>query len=435
MSLFRPDNPKRQERARNLKTQATTYYVQSKAVMKDCETQAAKLFESTEAIAKLQNKNIADFFPNGAIYHNAVFEGGFEYYSPTSGAVNKMPKVLYYTLTAALTAGTVTAYYRAGMVLAVMEVGQAGAAQMRFWRILRLGQVAGREAGFGAAGRYAARLSRIGTILMGVDIAFQFVNFGLDLASDEEAYKELVQAIHDLAPMRLNACAQLLMSEQLEAVLLQHATEADIDAKNPDIVAKYDIKGKLNAISAEITKIWDEVSADALMQVKKEDDSQGAYRTDDLTLTADSTDLAPRTSPTMKKFELGSGAVVNWIRSFNDKEDGVKFGNDGGDLTTITLDANEQIQSATWKTGLAEDGQNKVIFALTIKTNSKTYGPFGSGDKVQTDAAQQSFNVPDRMRVIGITDLSADVVNEGDDAVIKSKPFVAELRFIITADK
>ncbi|KAH7400205.1 hypothetical protein BKA64DRAFT_671355 [Cadophora sp. MPI-SDFR-AT-0126] len=434
MSIFRPDNPKRQDRAKSLQTEANTFYIQSKSLTDACETHASNLFESTKTIAQLQKKEITEFFPEGATYHNAVFEGGFQYYPPNSGD-SKMPKLLYYTLTAALSIGSATAYYRAGSVLAVMAEGIAGAARMRVWRILRMGMAAGGEAGFGAAGRFATRLSRFGTFFLGLDIGLQILNIGLDLYSDEKAHTALVKAIHDLAPLRLNACAHMLMARRLQESMIQHAAEAGVYAKNAGIATQYDIKENLSVISAEITKIWDQVSADALKQVTDMDKNVDAYTTDDPTLTADSTDFAPRTAPKMIKLELGSETVVNWIRGFNDQGDGIKFGNDGGNKTTITLDADEKIQSATWKTGMSEDGQNKVIFGLTVKTDTKSYGPFGSGDKIKADATQQSFTVPGKMRVVGVTDLSADVVQEGEDAVLKSKPFVAELRFVITADK
>jgi hypothetical protein len=217
--------------------------------------------------------------------------------------------------------------------------------------------------------------------------------------------------------------------------MIKHAAEASVYAKNATIATQYDIKESLSLISAEIAKNWDQVSTDALKQVTDMDNVGETYKTDDPPLTADSTDFAPRTAPKMTKLELGTGTVVDWIRGFNDQGDGVKFGGDGGSKTTITLDAGEKIQSAVWKTGTSEDGQNKVIFDLTIKTETKSYGPFGSGDKVKADALQQSFTVPGKMRVVGVTDLSADVVEEKENAVLKCKPFVAELRFVITADK
>ncbi|KAJ1324060.1 hypothetical protein MN608_10119 [Microdochium nivale] len=430
---FRTDNPKRVYRATSLKTQASTFYAQSISSAVGCEAQAEKLFEAMKAIAESQNKDIVDFFPKASIYHNAVFEGGFEYTGPGRGRV-RIPRHLYFTLSAACAVGSATCYYRAGMLVAAMADGAAEAGAARLWRMIRLGMAAGR-AGFDRLGRLAAWISRLGTFIAVADIFLVGLSIVLEAAAEESEYGDLQQSITALSSIRLNTCAHKLMSEQLKECLMRYATEAEVFSKNASISPEYDIKAKLIEISTDINKIWAEVTDDALKAVEAADKVEQAYTADDPDLSKIVTELSSKPLPKLTKIDLASGTVVDWICAYNTDGANHKFGGEGGSQTTIAFSPDERMQSANWKTGMSEDGNNRVIFGLTIKTTAKTYGPFGTGEKLKANDTSELFDVPDNMRVIGVTDLSAEVVQRENNLQLKTKPFVADLRFVITGDK
>lgn len=442
MDIFRPDNSKRGQRCISLANQAQLYYDQHKQHADACESSAKRLFAAVEAIAIAQGKDLTQLLGLTGGFENVVFEGGFEYHGLESvGRTMTFTQWFFLAVTTGsgpIIVGLQRVFLNTGYALTVMADGVVLARTRSLRELWALGRAAGSgEAGVGPAGRLVrwarfARFAEVGTV------ALLALAIGLQLWSEEQQYSDYVKAIHDLARMRLDACAHELMMDGVSKRISELAVQAEVFAKNPKIVSSFDILGEFRAVTQAVIADFKHVPNRAFAAVEKADEDQKAYTTDDPDLTAHIFDLNNAAPSKIIQLDISSDAVVDWMQAHKDRGNGLRFGFGGGTLISNKVEDGELITGATWKTGtLTGDMTMKIIFNLVIVTSKRILGPFGTGsDKIKVDDEEQAFNVPDKMSVCGLMDAASKVVEgEHGNATMVHQPFVSDLRFVIAPTK
>lgn len=442
MAIFRPDNSKRGQRCVSLTNQAQLYYNLHKKQADLCEESAKRLFAAVNTIATARGKSLTRLLGLPGGFENAVFDGGFEYHGLES--VGKTISFAQWFLFTSLSgaglgfAGAQLVFYRTGYLLTAMVEGVAVARAMSLRRLLALGRAAGRGGGgLGPAGRLIrwarfARFAEVGSL------ALIPVSVGVEIWSDEQEYDNYVKAIHDLAPLRLDTCVHELMMECVSKRILELAIEAEVYAKKPNMAASFDILEEFNAVTRALIEDFKNVPNRALETLKKVDEDQQAYTTDDPDLTAHVFDLDNAAPSKIIQLDISSDFAVNWLKAQTDHGDGLRFGGVGGGVISNKVEDGEMIRRATWKTGtLASDSTKKIIFNLVIVTSENILGPFGTGiDKIKEDDQVQTFNVPDKFTVCGLMDAASKVVeDEHGNVTTVHQPYISDLRFVLAPTK
>lgn len=438
MGIFRPDNSKRGQRCTDLANQARLYFDQHKQYADSCEASAEKLFESVKTIAAAQGRTLPEILGLPSGYENVVFDGGFEYHG-----LDSVGKTLsfsqWFVLASVVGSGVVMVgaqgmFLYTGYVLARMADGAAFAARMSVLRLMALGRAgAASEGGIGPAARVIrwarfARYAEVGSL------ALIPVSLGLDLWCDEEEYSDYVNAIHNLAPIRLDTCTHALLMKALSDSISELAVKAGVYAQNPQIASSFDILKEFDAVTQSLIAAFKNVPSLAFNMLKKDDEDQQAYTTDDPDLSTHVSDLANDATPSkIDRLDVSADFAVDWLQAQTNHGDGLRFGGTGGTLVSNEVADDEVITRATWKTGtLAAGSTKKVIFNLVITTNKRSLGPFGTGgDMVKADAEEQTFDVPDKMTVCGLVDLASEVVDDQGNTTMVNQPYICELRFVV----
>ncbi|KAI7782593.1 hypothetical protein LA080_013081 [Diaporthe eres] len=436
MGIFRPDNSKRGQRCVSLTNQAQLYYDLHQKQADSCESSSKRLFAAVNTIATAQGKTLTQALGLPGGFENAVFEGGFEYHGLES--VGKTISFSQWFILASWAASGVLLVGAEGLTIytgylfTVMVDGAALAGTMsirQLWAVGRAARAGGLE--IGLAGRWArfARFARTGSA------AFAVLAIGVDAWCDEQEYNDLVKAIHDLAPMRLDACAHELMMESVSKRMSELAVEAEVYAKNPKIVSSFNILEEFSAVTNAVIADFKEVPDRAFATVKKVDKDQDACTTDDPDLKDHVFDLNNAAPSKIIQLDISPCLVVDWLQAQTNHGYGLRFGGNGGAMISNKVEDGELITRATWNTGAFVT--KKVIFNLVIVTSKRSLGPFGiGGDEVKADEKEQTFSVPDKFRVCGVMDAASKVVeDEHGNATMVHQPYISDLRFVLAPVK
>lgn len=90
-------------------------------------------------------------------------------------------------------------------------------------------------------------------------VAFIPLAIGLQARIDKKEYSHYVNAIHDLARLRLNACAHELMMGGVSKRNWELTIQAEVFAKNPKIASSFDILVELRAVMKALIADFKEV--------------------------------------------------------------------------------------------------------------------------------------------------------------------------------
>ncbi|KAK7409294.1 hypothetical protein QQX98_008534 [Neonectria punicea] len=423
----------RGQRYTGLTRQAQLYYEQHKKYAGSCEESAKRLFEAVAAIASAQGTTWHQVLGLSGDFSNMIFDGGFEYHGPDS-----VGKVLSFTQWFSLAslvglgnahAGASSLFYYVGCTLSVTPDGYPINARMPIGALLRLARDP--ESHPLPKGLPWARLGHFFRPSGG---KCSVPLIGLELFRDELAYDDSTKTIHDLAPMRLDACAHSTMMKTLSDSISKLATKAEGHAKNPQAALSFDIPNEFDTVAQSLIAAFDKVPDEALERVQDYDRIyQKGYMGDDPDLTNHVFDSKKAAASSICRLDVSSDFAVNMLMAETEGFDGEQFGKCDSTKVSTFLDDGELITGATWNTGtLARERTRKVIFNLIITTTERTLGPFGTGgNKIKADVMEQAFQVPERMKVCGLVDLAGKFIEHRGDVVMETGPYIIQLRFLV----
>ncbi|KAK7425578.1 hypothetical protein QQZ08_007901 [Neonectria magnoliae] len=423
----------RGQRYTGLTKQAQRYYEQHKKYAESCEDSAKRLFEAVEAIAAAQGKTWHQVLGLSGDFTNMVFDGGFEYHGPDS--VGKVLSFTQWFFLASLVglgnahAGASSLFYYVGCTLGVTPDDYPINSRMCVGALFRLARAPGsRPLPKGLP------WARLGHFFRPSGGKCSVPLIGLELFSDELAYDDSSKTIHDLAPMRLDACAHSTMMKALLDNISKLATKVEGHAKNSQTALSFEIPSEFHTVTQSLIAAFDKVPDEALERVEDYDRIyQKGYMGDDPDLTNHIFDLKKAAASNIFRLDVSSGFAVDMLMAETEGFDGERFGGCKGTKVSIFLDDGELISGATWNTGtLAKESRRKVIFNLIITTTKRILGPFGTGgDKIKADAMEQAFQVPERMKVCGLVDLTGKFIEHRGDVVMETGPYISQLRFLV----
>ncbi|CAM1508638.1 Fc.00g054860.m01.CDS01 [Cosmosporella sp. VM-42] len=426
-------NFERGQRYTGLTRQAQLYYEQHKNYAESCEVSAKRLFEAVGAIAAAQGKTWDQVLGLSGDFSNMVFDGGFEYHGPESvGESLSFTQWFFLSSLVGLGnayAGASSLFNYVGCTLGLTADGYPIAPRMHIGALLRLAR-----APESCPLRKGLPWARLGLFFRPNGGSCPVPLIGLELFTEELAYNDSTETIHDLAPMRLDACAHSIMMKTLSDSISVLATKAAKHAENPQTALSFKIPKEFDNATQSLIAAIDKVPDEALERVKDYDRIyQKGYMGDDPDLTNHVFDLRKAAPSSIFRLDVSSDFAVNMLTAETGCYDGSQFGKSNGTMVQTFLEDGELITGATWNTGtLARDQRKKVIFDLTITTIKRTLGPFGTGgDKTKPDAMKQVFQVPDKMKVCGLIDLSSKFIVHQGDVVMDDGPYIVQLRFLV----
>ncbi|KAI8676345.1 hypothetical protein NCS56_00521900 [Fusarium sp. Ph1] len=426
----------RGQRYTGLAKQAQLFYEQHRKDSQSCEESAKTLFEAVTAIAAAQGTTLDQVFGLPDAFTNMVFDGGFEYHGPESvGEFLSHAQWFFLCSLVGLgnaSAGASSLFYYASATLCLEPRSYPIHARMRLGSCFRLARKP--ESPF----LYKRLLpwARLGHFFQGKGNC-TVIMIGMELFDGDLTYEDSTKPIHDVAPLRLNACAHSTIMKAISDSISKLAAKASKQAEDPDTASSFDIRKEFDAVSQSLIAAYNKVPDEALERVG---DYDRIYQKKYLGQDPDLSDFVfelKKTAPTnVIRLDISHGFAVNSLWAETGAYDGASYGkfNYDGTEDKIFLEDDELITGATWKKGwLTEDTRKKLIFDLTIITTKRTLGPFGTGgDEIRGDAVEEeSFQVPDKMKVCGMVDLASEFIEHRGDVVMENGPYIAELRFLV----
>ncbi|KAI7771621.1 hypothetical protein LZL87_005897 [Fusarium oxysporum] len=423
----------RGQRYTGLTKQCQSYYEQHKMHATACEARAKELFKAVTAITAAQGKTWDHVFGLSGDFSNIIFDGGFEYRGPES--VGKSLSFAQWFFLASLIglghdfAGAPALLYYVGCTLGIAADSYPVNVRMPVASLFRLARDPGSHQT--SRGLPWARLSQFFRPSSG---NYNVTIIGLELFSGELPYEDSTRTIHDLAAMRLDACAHSIMMKAIFDGISKLTSKAIKSAEDPSAATSFDISKEFGTIIESLIKAFDNVADQALEWTGDYDRIyQKQYMGDDPDLTNHAFELRKAAPSNIIRFDVSYDFAVDSLHAETEAYDGIRFGGFGRNKKSIFLDDDEAITGASWNTGvLAEDATKKVIFNLIINTTERKLGPFGTGgDKVKSNAEKQIFKVPERMKVYGLVDSAGKYIEHRGDVIMESGRLITELRFIV----
>ncbi|EXL93054.1 hypothetical protein NOF04DRAFT_14136 [Fusarium oxysporum II5] len=419
----------RGQRYTGLTKQCQSYYEQHSMHARACEARAKELFKAVATIAAAQGKTWDQVFGLSGDFNNIIFDGGFEYHGPES--VGKSLSFAQWFFLASIIglghefAGASALLYYVGCTLGIAADSYPVNVRMPVASLFRLAR--DRQS---SRGLPWARMSRF--LRTGGNCNVPIIE--LELLSGELPYEDSTKTIHNLAVIRLDACAHSIMMKAVFDAVSNLTSKATKYAEDLSTVRSFDIAKEFSATSESLIKTFDSVADQALEWTGDYDRIyQKKYIRDDPDLTDHVFELQKAAPSNIVRFEVSYDFAVDSLLAETKANDGIRFGGFGHNKKSIFLDDDEIITGASWNTGiLAEDATKKVIFNLIINTTERRLGPFGTGGgKIKTNAEKQIFKVPEKMKVYGLVDSAGKYIEHRGDVIMESGRFIAELRFIV----
>ncbi|KAJ4039321.1 hypothetical protein NW756_009566 [Fusarium oxysporum] len=420
----------RGQRYTGLTKQCQRYYEQHKMHAAACEARAKELFKAVTAIAAAQSKTWDQLLGLSGDFNKIIFDGGFEYHGPES--VGKSLSFAQWFFLASLVglghefAGASALLYYVGCTLGIAANSYPVNVRMPVASLFRLAR--DRQS---SRGLPWARMSRF---LRPTGGNYNVPIIELELLSGELPYEDSTKTIHDLAAMRLDACAHSIMMKAFFDDISKLTSKVIKSTEDPSVATSFDISKEFGTTILSLIKACDSVADQALEWTGDYDRIyQKQYMGDDPDLTDHAFELQKAAPSNIVRFEVSYDFAVDSLLAETKVNDGIRFGGFGHNKKSIFLDDDEVITGASWNTGiLAEDVTKKVIFNLIINTTERRLGPFGTGGcKIKANAEQQIFKVPEKMKVYGLVDSAGKYIEHRGDVIMESGRFIAELRFIV----
>ncbi|KAM0425590.1 hypothetical protein ACHAPT_009121 [Fusarium lateritium] len=427
----------RGQRFTGLTRQAQLYYEQNKKYAESCEESAKKLFEAVSTIATAQGTTWDQVLGLTGDFPNMVFDGGFEYHSPES--VDKDLSFAQWFFLSSLVGlgnqhfGSSALFYYVGATLGLTPDSHPLYARMRIGSTLRLARASAfcpwpRGLPWSRLGYFFRPVPRSSGGLCAVAM------LGLELLSENYAYNDSTQTIHDVARMRLNACAHATMMKSISDSISKLATKAEEHAKDLQTALSFEIPKDFDAVAQSLITTFDKVPAEAFEKIESYDRIyQKGYLSEDPKLAKRMLDIKKAAPTPLIRLDVSSDFAVDDIWAETAAYDGCRFGGCGGTKVQTFFEDDELITGATWETGaLAKDSRKKIIFNLVVTTSKRVLGPYGTGgDKIKADGMKHTFQVPSMMKVSGIIDMAGKFIEHRGDVIMESPSYVAQLRFLV----
>ncbi|KAI8720205.1 hypothetical protein NCS52_00465300 [Fusarium sp. LHS14.1] len=426
----------RGQRYTGLTKQAQLFYEQHRKDSQSCEESAKGLFEAVTTIAAAQGTTLDQVFDLPDSFANMVFDGGFEYHGPESvGEFLSHAQWFFLCSLVGLgntSAGASSLFYYISATMCLDPRSYPIYARMRLGSCFRLARTP--ESPF----LYSRLLpwARLGHFFQGKGNS-TVVMIGMELFDGDLTYEDSTKPIHDVAPLRLNACAHSTIMKTISDNISKLAAKASKQAESLDTASSFDIRKEFDAVAQSLMASYGKVPDEALERVGDYDRIyQKKYLGQDPDLSDFVFELKKAAPTNIIRLDISHGFAVNSLWAETGAYDGALYGKFSyeGTEDKIFLEDAELITGATWKKGLlAEDTRKKLVFDLIITTTKRALGPFGTGgDEIRGDAVEEeSFQVPDKMKVCGIVDLASEFIEHRGDVVMENGPFIAELRFLV----
>jgi hypothetical protein len=423
----------RGQRYTGLTKQCQSYYEQHKMHATACEARANELFKAVTTIAAAQGQTWDQVLGLSGDLSNFIFDGGFEYNGPESvGQSLSFTQWFFLASLAGLGhefAGSSALFYYVGCTLGIAADGYPVNVRMPVASLFRLA----REPGSRQLPR-GLPWARMSQFFRPTGGNYNVPIIGLELFSGELPYEDSRRTIHDLAAMRLDACAHSIMMKAIFDGISKLTSKATKRAEDPSAAMSFDIPKEFGTTIQSLIKVFESVAGQALEWTGDYDRIyQKAYMCDDPDLADHVFELEKASPSDIIRFEVSYDIAVDSLLAETKANDGIRFGGFGRNKKSIFLDYDEAIAGATWSTGvLVEDTTKKVIFNLIINTTERKLGPFGTGgERIKADAGRQTFQVPENMKVYGLTDSAGKYIEHRGDVIMESGRFIAELGFIV----
>ncbi|KAF4334105.1 hypothetical protein FBEOM_12066 [Fusarium beomiforme] len=420
----------RGQRFTGLTKQCKLYYEQYAMHATACEARAKELFKAVTTIASVQGQTWDQVLGLSGSFSNTVFDGGFEYHGPDS--VGSSLSFAQWFFLASLVGvghqypGAAALLYYVGCTLGVSADAYPINVRMPIASAFRLARDP--QSPHLSRGLPWARLSHFFRQTGG---NYNVPIIGLELFSSELPYEDSSKAIHNLVPMRLDACAHSIIMNAIFDGISNLTSKATKHADDP---SSFDIPKEFSASIQSIANAF-EGAADQALEWTGDFDRlyQKAYMGEDPNLSNHVFEVQKAAPSTLIRLDVSYDFAVNSLMAETKSYNGIRFGGFGRSKKSVFLEDDELITGASWNTGvLAEDTTKKAIFNLIINTTERKLGPFGTGgDRVKADAEPQTFQVPEKMKVYGLIDAAGKYIEHRGDVVMESGSYIAELRFIV----
>ncbi|RSL44326.1 hypothetical protein CEP54_014738 [Fusarium duplospermum] len=428
----------RGQRYTGLTKQAQLFYEQHRKDSQSCEESAKTLFGAVKAIIAAQGTTWDQVFDlPDAFMNNIVFDGGLQHHGPATvgkflshaqwfflcslvGLRNASPGAssLFYYISATLCMEPLLRPLYARMPLgSCFRLARVPESPFLYKRILpwaRLGRF------FQGEGKHTVRM------------------IGMELFDGDITYEDSTKFIHDVAHLRLNACAHSTIMKAISDNISKLATKAAKHAEDPETALSFDIRKQFDAVAQSLITAYGKVPNEVMERVGDYDRIyQKKYLGQDPDLTDFVFELKKAAPTNIIRLDISHAFAVNTLLAETGAYDGALYGkyHSGENDDKIFLEDDELITGATWKKGsFAKNTKNKLIFNLIITTTKRTLGPFGTGgDEIRGDSVkEESFEVPDKMKVCGIIDLASEFIEHRGDVILENGPYIADLRFLVT---
>ena len=410
----------RGQRYTDLTKQCQKYYEQHTMHALACEARSKEMFKAVTTIAAAQNKTLDQLFNLSADFNNIIFDGDYEYHGPESvGKSLSFTQGFFLASTIKLGHGASALLYYVGCTLGIAANSHPINVRMPVASLFRLA----RDKGI-PWGRMSQFLAQKGG-------NYNVPIIKLELDSGEIPYQDSTRTIHHLAAMRLDACAHSIMMKAIFDAISSLTSKAIKHIADP---LTFDITQEFIATSESLIKVFDKVPDQALEWTGDYDRIyQKKYLGDDPDLTYHHFELRKAAPSNIFRLDVSHDFAVDSLRAETAAYDGIRFGGFGRNQDSISIATGEDITEASWNTGvLAEDNTKRVIFNLIITTTERKLGPFGTGGyQVKANTEEQTFQVPEGMKVYGLVDSAGKYIEHRGDVIMESGRYIADLSFVV----
>ena len=408
----------RGQRYTGLTKQCQKYYEQHTMHALACEARSKELFKAVTAITAAQGKALDQLFTLSD-FSNIIFDGGFEYHGPESiGKSLSFTQGFFLASATKLGHGASALLYYVGCTLGIAADSHPINVRMPVTSLFRLA----RDKGI-PWGRVSQFLGQSGNCNVPI--------MKLELDSGEIPYQDSTETIHRLAAMRLDACAHSIMMKAIFDAISALTSKAIKYVEDP---LSFGIAKEFITTSKSLIDVFDKVADQALEWTGDYDRIyQKKYMGDDPDLTNHAFELRKAAPSNIIRLDISHDFAVDSLRAETAAYDGIRFGGFGRNEDSISIATGEDITGASWNTGvLAEDSTKSVIFNLIINTTERKLGPFGTGGhKVKANSEEQTFQVPEGMKLYGLVDSAGKYIEHRGDVIMMSGRFIADLRFVV----
>ncbi|KAI1058804.1 hypothetical protein LB507_003910 [Fusarium sp. FIESC RH6] len=408
----------RGQRYTGLTKQCQRYYEQHTMHALACESRSKELFKAVTTIAAAQGKALDQLFTLSD-FNNIIFDGGFEYHGPESvGKSLSFTQGFFLATTIKLGHGASALLYYVGCTLGIAADSHPINVRMPVASLFRLA----RDKGI-PWGRMSQFLGQSGNCNVPI--------MKLELDSGEIPYQDSTEIIHRLAAMRLDACAHSIMMKAIFDAISALTRKAIKSVEDP---LSFDIAKEFITTCESLVNLFDKVAGQALEWTGDYDRIyQKKYMGDDPDLSSHAFEIRKAAPSNVIRLDVSHDFAVDSLRAETAAYDGIRFGGFGCNQDSISIATGEDITGASWSTGvLAEDSTKRVIFNLIINTTERKLGPFGTGGyKVKANSEEQTFQVPEGMKIYGLADSAGKYIEHRGDVIMESGRFIADLRFVV----